>query len=378
MHGPLRQPGGDRFVVGCGIVCRDKAAAVRAVDAAVRKVDAVLLRAPAGARLHHAEAEALHLLRQQAAAVKFPGGVAVAFAENGAGQRIDGVGDLAEQTGKVRFARHGCIAAQYGAVFFVLRQPHVRHAGADGRHAARGREQQQVAVEQRVLRADGDGRQRVVQRKDLIQLQLVAPALRGVRVIDAQLAQLPAEQLQRQQQRAADVAEPDERDAQRLCALPVPALQNGECGGKRRVQHAGAVSRHKFAQRLGRRRPLRRRQQHTGRLGLEDLVQHGNGKQAAGAQRIAPDKKHQRGKRRVCGHGIRRTGSAQRAQAEAVPLFKLHGSFLLAYGCGQAAADRPPDRRRREATGHSAGTGLGPADAGGRGPRRGGAASAPC
>ena len=31
MHGPLRQPGGDRFVVGCGIVCRDKAAAVRAV-----------------------------------------------------------------------------------------------------------------------------------------------------------------------------------------------------------------------------------------------------------------------------------------------------------------------------------------------------------
>ena len=30
--------------------------------------------------------------------------------------------------------------------------------------------------------------------------------LRGVRVIDAQLAQLPAEQLQRQQQRAADVA----------------------------------------------------------------------------------------------------------------------------------------------------------------------------
>jgi len=31
MHGPLRQPGGDRFVVCCGIVCRDKAAAVRAV-----------------------------------------------------------------------------------------------------------------------------------------------------------------------------------------------------------------------------------------------------------------------------------------------------------------------------------------------------------
>ena len=278
----------------------------------------------------------------------------------------------------MRFARHGCIAAQHGAVFFILRQPHVRHAGADGRHAARGREQQQIAVKQRVLRADRDGRQRVVQRKDLIQLQLIASALRGIRVIDAQLAQLPAEQLQRQQQCAADVAKPDECDAQRLRALPVPALQYGKCGGKRRVQHAGPVCRYKFAQRLGRRRTLHRRQQHTGRLGLENFVERGDGKQAAGAQRVTPDKKHQRGKRRVCGRGIRRTGSAQRAQAEAVPLFKLHGSFLLAYGCGQAAADRPPDRRRREATGHSAGTGRGPADAGGRGPRRGGAASAPC
>ena len=123
MHGSLCQPGGDRFVVGCGIVCRDKTAAVRTIDAAVCKIDAVLLRTPAGARRHHAEAEALYLLRQQAAAVKFPGGIAVALTEHGAGQRVDGIGDLAEQTGEVRFARHGCIAAQHGTVFFILPQP---------------------------------------------------------------------------------------------------------------------------------------------------------------------------------------------------------------------------------------------------------------
>ena len=168
--------------------------------------------------------------------------------------------------------------------FFILRQPHVRHAGADGRHAARGCEQQQIAVKQRVLRADGDGRQRVVQRKDLIQLQLVAPALRGVRVIDAQLAQLPAEQLQRQQQRAAHIASFPTSVTRSGCVRFRCQRSRTENAAENAVFSTQAPLAATNCAAARQASSLRRRQQHTGRLGLEDLVQHGgNGKQAGEA-----------------------------------------------------------------------------------------------
>ena len=161
--------------------------------------------------------------------------VPVGLEEDAAGQLIHGVGDLAEESGEPGRPGLGGVGLKHFPVLFELDHAHVP-GRADGGYAPGGGEEEDVAVEEGFRVPEDDPGLRPIQ--NLVQLQLISLTKGLVGVVDPDLGDLVAQELQRRQKRAAHISQahhgqPEFRFSDRFQKGPDPVLHVGKSGIQR-------------------------------------------------------------------------------------------------------------------------------------------------
>ncbi len=152
--------------------------------------------------------------------------------------------------------------------------------------------------EQLVLPAEGDFRHgRTVQGQDLVQLQAVPAAQLLIEVENPNLLDLPAQELQGRQHRAAHVAQAHQGQPEPLGLGGEPGLGELVAPGKGRVEHRRAVGLYKVLEIPGHVVGAGWGTSAAGPSGSVSWPRSSNGPEAAAVEGVPPDQNHQRRRR---------------------------------------------------------------------------------